>query len=1588
MADEFEARTFVGNPNPAPDFSKVRVSTPAPQAEQPSAPSAPAAPAESEPAATKSPGVYTVATDSEGRRAVYLSTDDLQTNKLGFISIPDADTVLNQAGKFNETDKSWEVPQDIALSLLKGKQPLPEFIRQQYQAGDATVLRGLWGKRFLSGESGYNDAAAHANAERLKMVANERPDIAWGEAPFSRAVAEMRWAAGEAAKLAPFMTGAAEESAGGAAIAGAIGLAGAVAIGSGGAAVALPAMLGGSFAVPAAAAAVAGMMSTGAAYNTFRYVMDIEGGNLALDMMEKGFDEKTVRAAAPAYGALSAALELVGFKFLTAPAKRAMSRTVLGSAPVKKILTSWYMNYAKELGAEVSVEVAQQATEDTISNFAALVDKRADLMTSKEEMMKAMSDTALASFAGLAVIKLPGVATDFAGARAQRSNARVAKAAITSGELDAKTVTAAQLEKTIMGAEPGPTIEAKKINEILGAGKDTTKAMFDFGKKNVGNDDVKAALSAKVAALNLKREAILDGKEIADLTPEQQTELVPVLHELNALNEMGRGMEEGVKLSAKQAEEPMVPLKEPKTPAEAVERRYAEQGAVLRTLDKESRALDAELTDINDDITTRMSEGKPTAALANAASKVAAKIRENDALAAEIVMTPIHFLDTAGEETVRQSLLDAGVEATLPVAELVRMENDLISRVQQAAEAGRRHGAAYAKREVARVQAYIQELVKRSSITDAQKAKFMAVMRNTKTVEQLEKNYPEIRDRIFEAEAVNREKALAALLKRELKSAKPKVVNGKRTGRFGDADTQAIMDTVTRVIRMARKDAALESVAAEQALLEASDESAPGYTPEKHALAEYRYRASRYRAGDISSKEAAAFVSDLVAMAEGAKAKFLEKRLAEREARLAKEKAATGNVLGEVKPPEGWQKFKVESGAWVKGLKVPHALTGLWTKAFDSLQSIGDLLAFRSGERKGESAIEKMLDTSREADHERGFLLRWGERLNAGMDRAYGIEGKDGQRARARRRMERRLMQSFDLGVHENAAGQKVHLVFTIDEAVKRFMERQDPTLAENFTHPDALAYTPAMEAEIFGLLTEADKRFALEQLQVYRELHKAVNAVYRKIRGIDLPFNEFYSPIRALGYAEKEGVEVAFDPAATQLHAKSTLGGWSISRVRHVHPLEQLGALTTMNEHIRQLGHYVAWEAKVRELNSLLANGEFKAAVTGVYGDEVLAAMKKIVERITSGRREQAIMRAGEAFITRLMTANVAGKPIMIAKQLTSLPAFASGVPAEDLFFFFAHAAKQMKEGFSKEWLNSEFVRSRGWNQFEELQALADLGKKGTRADKVAAVAAEALAQPIKVGDRVSILIGGDALYRYHRAKGRSVAEAVELASKVARETQSSGSISDLSVFQSMGGATRLFTAYRNQPIQFLRMEMSALRAIASKGFFKGEGRMTRLDVVKTLFIYHFVIPSLFQAIVDLGWDEEHQKRAWTFGSFNDLPIIADLTANLYSIIAGEEGGVKKSNNVIDSWTDDILKASKEFLVALDTGDLEDFVVAFKLLADPAFKAMWGIPAKPIINTAEGIKTIASGDSEDFVDALKLIVGYTPRAIEEQGRR
>ena len=1543
-----ETRTFFNDPNPPPSAAGLTLVRPAESAPAPIPSPAPAPQAaegvmKDNATAAETEGEYWLRDEEGGARRIFLKSLSGQNTEIGVVANPDVNTILEASGRRNAFG-NWTIPKDVALSLKQGKLGFPEHLAAQYASGEASVRRGEIFSRALRDEMSFADAADYGELERQKMLSNERPDIAWKDAPFGRLVAEARWVAGAGVNILPFMKGAVSESAGGAAIlgAGALSIAGTSGL-----------------AAPIAIPLVAGMMATGASYKIFKYTMDVEGGNVAGDMYTKGFPEKTIREFAPAAGAIIGALELTGMRFLTAPLKRQFVKNVLGSEPVKKVMANWLVNYTKELGGEVGVEVAQETVTQMTNQFAAVVDKRPELLNSKEDIWNALVQTAAGAAAGMAVIKLPGAAMDYAGSRQTKANARTVKTAIGAGEIDAKTVTVARLEGLI-----SPEMDATKVNAAL-ASPETAEA---FGKKNADNEDVKAAVHAKSEALKIKYEAVTEGKPVTELDEAAQTEAIKISGQMNTLNSIGKGMDAAVN------EEPMVPRKEAATPMERVERKYSEQSLVLKTLDKETKALNNEVSGLIEERDARLEEGKSVVALNAAINKLTGKILRNEEMGAEIVMTPM-----GADEALGQHLAESGAEATISAAELVRMEQTLVDKVANAKQVFFKHGEAYAKREVKQVQAYIQELVKRSNLPSEDKLKFTSILRNTQTVEQLEKNYPEIRDRIFAAEEIRRAKASEQILTKALKAGKAKKVDGKLVGKFGDADTQAIVTVVNAVNKMTRSQAEMETNVAEGALNEASDLSNPDYSPQNHAKAFYTLQAARFRSGQMSTEEGVTFVTDLTAMLAGARAKFLEEKIAEREARIAEENAGIEKMMGDIVPPEGWEKARVEPGSWAKGFKIPRAVIGAYEQGLGAIHSIGHLLAFRTGEARGQSWIEKMLSASKEETAFDGMKLKWHERLTETAQKAYSLSTEA-----AARKVQRELLIPHDLGTHKNAAGQTVHLIYTRDEAIKFFMELQDPSLSENITNPSALAYTPAMVNEVTKLLTEGDKRFALGQLGLYRELYKAVNKVFRAVRGVDLSFNNFYSPIQALGHGDKAGAEMGVTNAADQIHAKSTMGNWAISRVRHLRPLAKQSSLTAFNDHVYAVTRYIAYEKKVRQWNSLLANPKFKATVIGIYGDTVYSALRTTVERITKGSHERALMRGIDKLITRLIVAEIVGKPLAIAKQLTSMPAFANAVPTHHLPLFFKELVGTLKDRkFEAEWVNSDFVRSRGANLSQELKALLEAVKGGTKLDDPRVL--ETLGTFVKLGDKASVLLGGNALFRYLRSQGVSVEEAIDITSETARRTQSSGSIVDLSPLQGAGGLNRLFTAYLNQPVQFIRLEIETLTDMASKGFLKGEGRISRADAIKTLLLFHVVLPSLFQAVADFGWDEEKQKRAAILGSFNSVPLLASVITKAIHTLMAEEGAVMGAGSVWDSWGRDLDKAIKAMF---DAEEPAEYFEALELLSNPAFKALWGIPTKPFFNIARGLSTMATGDKEDFLDAFKLVVGYSPYMIEEQTTR
>jgi len=117
------------------------------------------------------------------------------------------------------------------------------------------------------------------------------------------------------------------------------------------------------------------------------------------------------------------------------------------------------------------------------------------------------------------------------------------------------------------------------------------------------------------------------------------------------------------------------------------------------------------------------------------------------------------------------------------------------------------------------------------------------------------------------------------------------------------------------------------------------------------------------------------------------------------------------------------------------------------------------------------------------------------------------------------------LQEEIDLGNFKNEAGQIVNITLTKDELIKRWMEFQDPTLEQSFREGNL--FTDEIIEAINKEMTNQDKAFARGQFELYEKQWKKINPIYREFYGVDLPFNEFYSPIRRSGF--KEDINTGF---------------------------------------------------------------------------------------------------------------------------------------------------------------------------------------------------------------------------------------------------------------------------------------------------------------------------------------------------------------------------------------------------------------------------------------------------------------------------
>ena len=128
------------------------------------------------------------------------------------------------------------------------------------------------------------------------------------------------------------------------------------------------------------------------------------------------------------------------------------------------------------------------------------------------------------------------------------------------------------------------------------------------------------------------------------------------------------------------------------------------------------------------------------------------------------------------------------------------------------------------------------------------------------------------------------------------------------------------------------------------------------------------------------------------------------------------------------------------------------------------------------------------------------------------------------------------------------------------------------------------------------------------------------------------------------------------------------------------------------------------------------------------------------------------------------------------------------------------------------------------------------------------------------------------------------AIAKADRGASTFLNKTQQSDLLSEADLYRTSGNTFhRIFSQFLTSANFLWRQEMATILNYSA-------GRISAKQAAKNILIYHFMIPSLIQAISDgFRFDEKNQIRSWILGGFNGMYIVGSLANNaLFSLING----------------------------------------------------------------------------------------------------
>ena len=556
------------------------------------------------------------------------------------------------------------------------------------------------------------------------------------------------------------------------------------------------------------------------------------------------------------------------------------------------------------------------------------------------------------------------------------------------------------------------------------------------------------------------------------------------------------------------------------------------------------------------------------------------------------------------------------------------------------------------------------------------------------------------------------------------------------------------------------------------------------------------------------------------------------------------------------------------------------------------------------------------------------------------------------------------------------------------------YNQYKDPANRKTF----AKMFGPDFEAKmetIEKLLKPEVKAFADWQVnEWFPSLYNVYNETYSKIYRTNMPWNRFYAgrlyrtnydvePINLLG-------------GTTQLNT-SVGAASTIARVQNTNAIQPVDGTDALFSYMNDMEYFNAFAVNLRNIDKLFNNEYISKAIKDIYGNSTYSLIKQSIQKIANkGTRSSTMDNFVNLFNNAFIFSRLGLSPLITIKQLTSIPTYANDIGVRNWLLYSMKNLAQVKKTWKEIQENSVYMRDRKNNSItKSIEAYSEEAMTKFVPDATKNFMLNFLMYNVKLGDRTAIMLGGMPNYLYYKAqykkqnpKGteqQAIDYAIRKFERDTKRTQQSGDIQDKDMFQTSHPLMRAMNLFLTTPKQYLRKEIQATRGLLRKlsAMDRKAGKGTIKENVRTLMIYHFLMPTIFQYVA-LGFpgllrplrdeDEEDLLRAAILGNLNALFVLGEMVVMTGDLLTGKPwAGDTRTVGILEIASGIVQKIARANKLKDQKKKDEAMLNIYMELG-----TVTGLPLPTIKKNLENYMELDGGDED-----LLRVLGYSKYVIE-----